>query len=275
MLQYSNIKPDLNYDSLTVCREYNAVNPFASTVFKQQSKIYTETYKNVQNILPYYDYSNKFNAFYNKDWIFVLGILMLFWLTYIKNQFPQVIKKLVVSIYNFQFARQIVDEKSGIMQKSSWFLLSLYVFIVSFLLYGFILYLNPALGTIKYLYLMILAFVLVFYILKVALYISIGYFTDTLNQTKLVLSHFSVYYRNMTLFFAPLSIILYFVHIAYFKYFLFLILLVFSVFSLMRIYRGIFLTIQMKFSYLFIFLYLCAIEIIPLMYSYKFITTWV
>lgn len=276
MLQCSFIKPNLNYDSLTVCKEYNIVNPFALKVFNQQNnKIYTEIYAHVQNLKPYYNYSSKFNSFYGKDWIFIVGILMLFGLTYIKNQFPQVIKKLVVSIYNFQFARQIVDEKSGIMQKSSWLLLSLYIFIVSFLIYALILYFNPLLESEKFLYLFVFAYVLAYYLFKVILYLSLGYFTDTLNQTRLVLSHFSVYYRNMTLFFAPLSVILYFVRIDYFKYFLLFILVVFLVLSLLRIYRGIFLTVQMRFSYLFIFLYLCAIEIIPLMYSYKIITSWV
>lgn len=272
MLQNNIIKANFKYDTLNTHEVNKNVNFSVSTLFKQHNKTYTETYENVQNVLPSYDYSNNFNAFYNKDWIFILGILLLFWLTYIKNHFPQIIKKLVISIFNFQLARQLVEEKSNIIQKTSWFLLIIYIFTVSLLLYCFILYLNPALATIKFLYLMILGSALVFYILKFALYLSIGYFTDTLNQTKVVLSHFSIYYKNMALFFVPLSIILYFVHITFFKYLLFFILLLFLLFSLMRVYRGIFLTRQMKFSYLFIFLYLCIIEIIPLMYCYKSIT---
>ncbi|MGQ9847393.1 MAG: DUF4271 domain-containing protein, partial [Bacteroidales bacterium] len=275
MLNTSSIKPIFNYDSLLTEAKGLFENSFTQKILQKNSQKYTEYYISAKKLLPYYNYSERFITLYNHDWVIILGIILLVFLTYVKVQFPQVIRKLINSIVNFQYARQLVDEKSGIVQKSSWFLLSLFVISFSLFLTAFIYYINPASIRNPYLFLVVLSFVLGFYILKISLYLFIAYLTDTLAQTKLILLHYSVYYRNFSLFLTPVSIVLYFIHFRLFAVFFALIALLFVVFSIMRIYRAIFLSLQMRFSYLFIFLYLCTIEIMPLLYSYKMLIMWV
>lgn len=274
MLNLSYIKPAFNYDSLLNESTGLFENSFSQQILQKTPQKYTEHYISAQKLTPYYNYSDQFITLYNHDWIFITGIILLVLLTYVRVQFPQVIKKLITSIINFQYAKQLVDEKSGIIQKSSWFLLSLFVISFSLFLTAFMYYINPESLRNSYLFLVILIFVSLFYLLKILLYLFIAYLTDTLVQTRLILSHYSVYYRNFSLFFTPLSIVLYFIHLRLFAVLFALMVLFFIVFSFMRIYRAIFLSLQMRFSYLFIFLYLCTIEIIPLLYSYKMLIMW-
>jgi len=273
MLSTSYIKPLYNYDSL-IYRPIHAIpNRFAQTVLNISPKQYTEHYPNAKTLMPYYNHAEYSYTLFHHDGVFFLGLTMLIWLTYINVQFPQVIKRLLNSIYNFQYARQLVDEKSGIVQKSSWFLLILFIFSFSLFLTAFIFYIKPSTAQMS-LYLYIFVFVALFYMLKVALFFTLGYLTDTLSETKLILSHFSVFYRNISLLFTPLSIILFFMQIQNLKYLFVLMWFIFLILTLIRIYRGLFLSYQMKFSYLFIFLYLCSVEIIPLLYSYKILIMW-
>jgi hypothetical protein len=173
------------------------------------------------------------------------------------------------------FAKQLVNEKSSVVQKSSWFLLTLFVISFSLFLSAFIYYINPDSAHNPYLFLLVFLFVSGFYLLKISLYFLIGYLTDNLSQTRLIMSHFSVFYRNLSLLFTPLSLVLFFIQLRFLASILIVMVLLFVIFSLMRIYRAFFLSLQMKFSYLFIFLYLCTIELIPLLYSYKILKMWV
>lgn len=275
MLTTSYIKPAYHYDSLATQLSNIEANPFAQKILLKKTKEYTETYQHAKTLTPYYNFSGQFVSLYNHDWVFVVGILLLIFMTYIKVQFSQVIKRLITSVVNFQFAKQLVNEKSGIVQKSSWFLLMLFVISFSLFLSASIYYLNPNSTHNPYLFIIVFLFVSVFYLLKISLYFLVGYLTDNLSQTKLMMSHFSVFYRNLSLLFIPLSIVLFFIQFRLLASLLAVMVLLFIIFSFMRIYRAFFLSLQMGFSYLFIFLYLCTIEIIPLLYSYKILIMWV
>lgn len=275
MLTISYIKPAYHYDSLATQRNTTEVNPFAQKLLLKTPKEYTEQYQHAKIVQPYYNFSEQFVSLYNHDWILVVGIMLLIFMTYVKVQFSQVIKRLLTSVVNFQFAKQLVNEKSSIVQKSSWFLLTLFVISFSLFLSAFIYYINPDSAHNPYLFLLVFLFVSGFYLLKISLYFLIGYLTDNLSQTRLIMSHFSVFYRNLSLLFTPLSLVLFFIQLRFLASILIVMVLLFVIFSLMRIYRAFFLSLQMKFSYLFIFLYLCTIELIPLLYSYKILKMWV
>jgi hypothetical protein len=275
MLTISYIKPAYHYDSLATQRNTTEANPFAQKLLLKTPKEYTEQYQHAKIVQPYYNFSEQFVSLYNHDWILVVGIMLLIFMTYVKVQFSQVIKRLLTSVVNFQFAKQLVNEKSSVVQKSSWFLLTLFVISFSLFLSAFIYYINPDSAHNPYLFLLVFLFVSGFYLLKISLYFLIGYLTDNLSQTRLIMSHFSVFYRNLSLLFTPLSLVLFFIQLRFLASILIVMVLLFVIFSLMRIYRAFFLSLQMKFSYLFIFLYLCTIELIPLLYSYKILKMWV
>jgi len=275
MLTISYIKPAYHYDSLATQRNTTEANPFAQKLLLKTPKEYTEQYQHAKIVQPYYNFSEQFVSLYNHDWILVVGIMLLIFMTYVKVQFSQVIKRLLTSVVNFQFAKQLVNEKSSVVQKSSWFLLTLFVISFSLFLSAFIYYINPDSAHNPYLFLLVFLFVSGFYLLKISLYFLIGYLTDNLSQTRLIMSHFSVFYRTLSLLFTPLSLVLFFIQLRFLASILIVMVLLFVIFSLMRIYRAFFLSLQMKFSYLFIFLYLCTIELIPLLYSYKILKMWV
>jgi len=275
MLTISYIKPAYHYDSLATQRNTTEANPFAQKLLLKTPKEYTEQYQHAKIVQPYYNFSEQFVSLYNHDWILVVGIMLLIFMTYVKVQFSQVIKRLLTSVVNFQFAKQLVNEKSSVVQKSSWFLLTLFVISFSLFLSAFIYYINLDSAHNPYLFLLVFLFVSGFYLLKISLYFLIGYLTDNLSQTRLIMSHFSVFYRNLSLLFTPLSLVLFFIQLRFLASILIVMVLLFVIFSLMRIYRAFFLSLQMKFSYLFIFLYLCTIELIPLLYSYKILKMWV
>lgn len=275
MLNTSYTKPTFNYNLLLIQSVNLFDNSFVQRIKQKKSQNYIKHFSNAQKLTPYYNYSYQFTTLYNHDWIFIFGIMLLIFLTFIKVHFPQVIKKQIASVINFKFAIQLVNDKSSIIQKSFCFLLVLYVLSLTLFLTASIYYFYPESIHNPYLFIIVLSFVLIFYILKILLYLFIAYLTDNMVQTKLILLHHSVYYRNFALFLTPLSIAIFFIHMRIFTIFFALMALLFVFFSAMRIYRAIILSLQMKFSYLFIFLYLCTIEIIPLLYSYKMLLIWI
>ncbi len=274
-LSQSCIKPLIPYNQILQNNEWSGQNFFAANMLEKQiHTAYTEQYQHVKILTPLYQNADKNNCLLHVDVLFIAGLILFGWTTYIKIQFPHAFKQLFKSLFNFQHARQLINEKSGIVQKLSINLMILFSFSASMFLLSIIYkFVNPQIVIYKA-FLMIFIFVLLFLGIKYALYFGVGYLTDTLKQTIIVVNHFNVFYRILAVVLLPLSLILFYIDYRIVNLFFILSFLLFIGFYLMRLYRGFILCKQMKFSYLFFFIYLCTLEIIPLIYAVKTFIMW-
>jgi Zn-dependent peptidase ImmA (M78 family) len=87
MLTISYIKPAYHYDSLATQRNTTEANPFAQKLLLKTPKEYTEQYQHAKIVQPYYNFSEQFVSLYNHDWILVVGIMLLIFMTYVKYNF--------------------------------------------------------------------------------------------------------------------------------------------------------------------------------------------
>ncbi len=271
---YSYIKPLHQLDSVN---EWNCpANKFSEQIFNL-NKAYTETYPNVQPLLACYSYNEQFQKIdVASNWILLLSFALLCFLTFIKVQFPAIFKQLLISLFNFQYARQLVNEKSGVVQKASFFLLTLYLLAFSFIIYMITIYYRIQISSSPWgqmIIILVLSFL--FYFVKFALYKWTAFLNEQHEKTNLVLSHYSVFYRNLAIFLTPIAAAMPFIHYHFFPFFLYTTLFILISFSLFRLYRAFLLSVQFNVSLLHIFLYLCTVEIVPLIYGIKLLNMWV
>lgn len=275
LITHSSIKPLIPFEQILQSGHTYYHNAFAySLQNKQNYSTYTEQYPSAKQLIPFYTESGKFYSMLHFDWLFILGFVLLAWATYIKVQFPHALIQLLKSLFNYQHARQLINEKSNTVQKLSNYLMILFSFSFTLFLLAFVcFYFSSQIVTYKT-FLMIYIFVILFFGMKYLLYLGIGFITDTMVQTKIVINHFNVFYRILAVILLPLSITLFYANYKLVSVLLIVGLCLIAGFYLMRLYRGFILCKQMRFSYLFIFIYLCTLEIIPLIYVLKTFVMW-
>jgi len=210
------------------------------------------------------------------DFIVLYSIALLAFLTYIKLTFANVYRMLLISLTKIQVARQFINEKSGIVKKASVLLMILFILSMSLFLFSVSQYFSIKFSAYSVInFLIITCLTALFYFLKYFLYKLIAYLSDTLEATNFILNHFTIFYRNLAIFLPPLSIISFFIHNSILPYWLVFVALIIIIFSVIRIYRAFILSYQMNFSFYYFFLYLCTIEILPIIYSVKMLNMWV
>jgi len=271
---YTNIKPFLNYDSLV-----NSKNILTYTSYENLFSYnkYTETYPSAKKLVSIYSYQNSHNRLISgNDWIIFLSLGLIILYTYIKYAFSHLFNQHLLSVINFQLIRQVINIKSGASQNFSYFLYALFITILS--LYSFIclnffeLKVNDS---SFYTYFLILALVSFFYLVKFLMYKFIAYLTETKEDTNTILNYYGVHYKILSLILTPLVIMLFYLNKDLVPFFIYLIFSIIVLFSFIRIYRALKIIFQKRFSFFYIFLYLCTIEIMPLIYSIKLLKMWV
>lgn len=274
-LVYSHIKPFFNSTYVFEQSSVSLTNPIASSLFKK-SVAYSEVYPNANNLSVCYTTHTSEKLFYGIDWALFFVLLIFAIVTYVKVVYVKVFHNTITALTNFQIARQFINEKSGIIQKTSSFLYTLYL--LNFSLFAFTLaqYFGVNFFTHKILDLLfLLAFASLFYSLKILLYKFMGFLIDKSEETTMFLNHFGVFFKNLAILLTPFTTAALYINRQILPYWLGAIFFILVLFSFLRIYRALKLSYQMQYSLFYIFLYLCTVEIVPIVYSIKILKMWV
>lgn len=268
---YSNIKPYFNYDSLYLKSEFCTNVSWLKTYQKNSDEIIQ---KNAIILTPLSRNQQQFDTLYNADWIFIVILFMLSMLVFVKNLYYTMVKQIIKSFFNFQLARQHVNEKSGIAQKASMYLWIEYIIVVTSLIFLILAYLKNSNISYKH-YIIILLSVSTFYVVKFIMYRFFAYVTNQKEFISNIISHYNVIYKNMAIFLAPFIMIGFYLKPAIVLINLILVSILFLIAQGLRIYRGLVISSQNKFLFLYIFLYLCGIELVSILFSIKLLIMWV
>ncbi len=276
MSLHSYIKPILNKPDSLLDNQPIFINHISQKIFANKIQ-YTEQYQNTNIKEGIYRNNEQYSKLMlGTDFIFIYSIALLAFLTYIKLKFTNVFRMLLISLTKVQVARLFINEKSGLVKKSTilmhiLFILNMSLFLFSVSKFYSINFYSSHLLSL----LLITGFTVLFYFIKYLLYKIFAYLTETQDSTDLILNHFTIFYRNLAIFLTPLSITSFFIHYSLLLYWLIFVILFIIIFSIIRIYRALILSLQMNFSFYYIFLYLCTIEILPIIYSIKLLKMWV
>ena len=212
----------------------------------------------------------------NNNWFSLQLLLVIFILASLRTFYGKRLSLVIDAFLNQRYASQFFREENALIQRTS--VLLSFMFIISASLFFYQL---ESLYPVQWIefkgfqkYLMIFAFTLLFYIFKI-LFNKIGGFVFKCEKET------SEYIFNQFLILQIMGLVLMFVvliikyqQIIPVYYILYLGLIILLVGFLIRIFRSFRITSKnIGFSYIYIFLYLCTLEIIPIVVIVKYITS--
>ncbi|MGZ2369128.1 DUF4271 domain-containing protein [Ancylomarina sp. YFZ004] len=270
----SALNKKLSKDSLA--KSIDSISTDSSLILTD-SIISSDTIKQtIEHIEPKYggkDISRFQNIGFGNDWLVGVILFSLFLLASVKFLFGKYLSKLVESIFNSHTANNLFLEKNINMVKGSaiinlLFIVNISLFAVSIINHNSILSVQ-AYGFKEFI--LIFIAVLFLYIGKVVVIRSLGYVFKSKNESKEYVFTTFLYNKNLGLFLFPVIIALPFVQAHAVRWLMYIGVFMIFFFFFLRILRGLKILIRKHVSIFYMILYLCALEIFPLLMIYKLI----
>jgi hypothetical protein len=211
------------------------------------------------------------------DWMVGVSIFVVILMAIIRFSFNKYLQRLVDSILNYQTSNNLFLEKNMRNLRGSIFLNGLFFINISFFVVLYYNYLYSDFGTettfLTFLY--TLAGLLLIYFGKFIIVRTIGYIFDGVKEGKEYLHTVFIYNKNLGIFLLPVTLSVPFIaeFAAYFLLNTGLVLAI--IFYLFRLFRGIKILFRKHVSIFYMILYLCALEILPLLVIYKLLISLV
>jgi len=208
--------------------------------------------------------------FESKDWlggIFLLLIIVILWIRKLSNKFFQL---LFDSMFNFQLAAKMYDNRNILLRRVSLVLDIISLLVFSFLIYFAIRHFDLVKGFEYNNYLLaIILGITIFYALFRYIILS---FTGYLFQIKEIFSeylhHTFVINKISALILLPLLIVFIYIVPDIKEYILYLAVMVFFISVIIKAGWGIKIINKKDVGIFYLILYLCTLEILPLLLGY-------
>ena len=232
------------------------------------SKTYLSNIKPINRI----DNSNHIKV-KNADWFLGILILLLSIVTILKLLYNKYFSDSVKSLWNYQHSLKLFKENTVLNQRLS--LISNILFILSFSLFAVLCtdyFSISGFSKNNFLYFSIISGLIVFiYLIKFAVYKILGFvFIETPSYSEYLYNVFQ-FNRIAGIFLIPIIIALAYSTINYTNAIVYSGFIILFIVFIMRVVRGFQICIKVNFSIFYSFLYLCMLEILPLIVIYKLI----
>lgn len=232
----------------------------------------TKTYLNEIKSIKYIDNSNNIKV-KNADWFLGVLILLLSIVTVLKILYNKYFTDSIKSIWNYQHSFKLFKENIVLNQRLS--LISNILFVLSFSLFAVLCadYFSVSdISKNNFHYFSAISGLIVFiYLLKYSVYKILGYlFLETASFSEYLYNVFQ-FNRIAGIFLIPIIIALAYSTVYYTIFIVYFGFIILSIVFIMRIIRGFQICIKVNFSILYSFLYLCILEILPLIVIFKLI----
>lgn len=212
----------------------------------------------------------------NPDWFTIILVTIIIAVTLLKVFYSKIFFQIFKAFVNNNTANQIVRDENLLVQRAS-ILLSVICYLVfalfTYKITQFYNYENQYVGQgfIKFLFIAI--FIGISYSVKI---ITLKLFGNIFNYEKPTVSYiFNLFLINNVLgiVLLPLLIILTYFNSDYFIYILKLCIAIIILFYLYRLIKGVLIWTSIpRYNLFYLFLYICALEIAPLLIIYKIIS---
>ncbi len=210
---------------------------------------------------------------YQPDWILGLLLLCFVLLAWVQVFYRRRLRQILMAPYSKRFLSQLVRDGDLFSERIALVMGFIYLITTSLFLYQLyeLVLVKDAERVLEGfpLFAMISIFVLGFWILKIGLIRILSFIFRTRHTTREYILNILIF--NILTGFFLLSLLIFAVYLKS-VIFLWICMIIFTLFFLFRFVRGFLIGILItKFSYLFLFVYLCSLEILPLIILMKII----
>ena len=209
------------------------------------------------------------------SWLPVILLLSLFTFSWLKIMYQKYILQVVLSIVNYQVALRLLRERNVLFRNMSIGLN--FVFILNLAVFIYFLFENFKIRpyfTIPILnYLVYCVGVIVFFNLKNFVCILLGIIFKYQEEFSEYIHNENLFNKNIGLLLFPIVVLFPYVPDIYKQFVLFAGIFFFGIMILLRTLRGFQIIIRKGVSKFYMILYLCAIEILPVLILIKYSMT--
>ena len=200
------------------------------------------------------------------DWVVGIFLLALILFASVRLFFNKYLVQLIQAAVNYATATRLFRERSVSLTHASFRLdLIFYITFSLFLFQSAKVFGIHASDKPLVLYLLVLAGVVCYFGLKRLFYLFQGNLTESLPETHEFLFNMSIYNRILGLVLLPVCMVVAFSPISSPQWVVRIGMMTIAVFYILLIFRGIRILISKHFSIFYLILYLCALEILPLL----------
>lgn len=208
----------------------------------------------------------------NPEWVIGIFILVFALFASIRVFFNRYLKHLFQSSINYGASFRLFRERSLSLTNASVRLDIIFYLVFSLLLYQSLDFVNIQLlstGILSY-SIILIGTLLFFNIKKLAYYIQ-GSITESLPETMEFIFNMNLYNRILGLFLVPVCLIVAFSPVANPEFMLLTGGILIAILYIFMIFRGMKILLKKHFSIFYLILYLCTLEILPLIFIYKLV----
>lgn len=268
--------PDYNSSELN---DNFLTNIYEKTIhlnYKEDIKTSSQSSKTLKTYIPLknkteFGYEGKTRESNINGWYVLLALLSISIFAWGKSLYQKYLYQIVESLFNYQLANRLYRDKNILFRNLSIGLQILFSLNIGLFLYYLSIRYN--LNNITNLPLAnILIYssgIFLFFQFKAALYKFIGYIFKVQDDFSEILHHVTIYNKALGLFLLPITLSIPFVNNYLQTGLLFFSLFIISALLLLVLFRGFQIVNKKHVSFFFLILYLCAVEILPVIILIK------
>ncbi len=208
---------------------------------------------------------------YQNNTLFGICLVIFIFFTIIRVLFKNYLYLIINASRNYQTANTLFLEKNLRNLRGS-ILLNIFFFInISFFLFEYynFLHINHFKDTTLVIYLQILIVILGIYFIKMIILFLIGFIFEGMSEAREYLNNIFVYNKNTAIFLLPITLSIPFVYFDFKPILFYTGLFIILIFFIYRLFRGCKILFRKHVSIFYMILYLCALEILPMLVVLK------
>ncbi|QIA09849.1 DUF4271 domain-containing protein [Draconibacterium halophilum] len=229
------------------------------------TKLHTEQLEKPAFVLP-----NRERHYQNNDWLTMIIFVSIAIFASIRYTYAKYIKQLFLSLFNYATSARMLNDKNYPVFHAAFRLEAIYYIVLPIFVYQCLSLFKWKNTTINPAYFgLIFGGVLLYFFGKKFIYLTLGMLFETQNETREYLFNYDNFNRSLSLFFLPLVISIQFAPLKTPVFIVIAGLVVLFILNLLLLKRGAIILLKKQFSLFYLFLYLCSLEILPLLLIYK------
>gem|GEM_PF-2053363 len=263
-----------NFDSFTQKNQTldlsDQVPEDSVSMLKNRTESNSEIPIDSQNLLSKLFKKQDFES--SNDWIIGVILVSFVVLAWIKVFYKKFISRIILSGFEYQTAYKLYHEKSSLTTKISSVLYLIYI--INFGLFLTLLFnyydFSPFANNFL-LFLTLCGIISIFDIFKVFIYKLLGYLFKSKNQFSEFLFNDFIFNKSFAIFLYPIIISIPFMPELFSKYLVYIGIALMIIFYILHIFRGLKIFVKKHFYFSYMILYLCTLEILPLLIILKYL----
>ncbi len=249
----------------TARQKRQAVDSSDYIITRQQAEMHSTQLEQKALVLP-----NREREYPGHDWLTIIIFVAIALFASIRYSYAKYLKQLFLSLFNNATSIRMLNDKTYPVFHAAFRLEAIFYIIFPIFIFqclNLFKYQNTSL-TPTHLAL-IFGGTLLYFLGKKVIYLTLGLMFETQNEIREYLFSYDNFNRSLSLVFLPVVILIQFAPLKTPVFIAVLGLVILFLFNLILLRRGTIILLKKQFSLFYLFLYLCTLEILPLLLIYK------